>query len=352
MQFGGQKPPVGIIFDSDAGNTIDSTLALALLYGFEGKNEVRVVSTSVSKSSLHAAAFAEVLARFYMGAPSGDFGSFRRPLPMGMSDGGKSPEDTPIIDAVLSRKKDDGTLAYSHGIHKMNDTAEVPALLRNALTAQNDQNAIVVLAGPATNLVTLFDLPGTRELIAQKVRFLAVAAGAYPDGPADPHIKADLAAARKLFADWPGPIVACGRDLGDALPYPAASIEKDFAWSTAHPVVDAYKAVQPMPYDANSWDMAAVLYACHPQDGYFKLSDPGTISISADGHTKFTPTPAGKHRYLIFDPAQKERVLKVYTEMASAKPVVRAPRFPRPAQKKDAVEPAKPEAAKPESKKP
>ena len=38
MQFPEQgKPPVEIIFDSDLGNRIDDTLALALLYGFDGK---------------------------------------------------------------------------------------------------------------------------------------------------------------------------------------------------------------------------------------------------------------------------------------------------------------------------
>ena len=58
MQFPEQgKPPVGIIFDSDFGNRIDDTLALALLYGFDGKREARVVSVSITKSNLKAAAF-------------------------------------------------------------------------------------------------------------------------------------------------------------------------------------------------------------------------------------------------------------------------------------------------------
>ena len=57
MQFPGQgKPPLGIVFDSDFGNRIDDALALALLYGFDGKNEARVVSMSVTKSNLKAAA--------------------------------------------------------------------------------------------------------------------------------------------------------------------------------------------------------------------------------------------------------------------------------------------------------
>jgi hypothetical protein len=94
-------------------------------------------------------------------------------------------------------------------------------------------------------------------------------------------------------------------------------------------VVDAYRAYKPMPYDAPTWDMTAVLYAVRPQEGYFRLSSPGAISVLDDGRTRFTPAPEGKHRYLILDPTQKERIVKTYTEIASAKPVQRAPRFRR-----------------------
>ena len=73
-----KKPPVGIIFDSDLGNRIDDTLALALLYGFDGKREARVVSVSVSKSNLKAAAFCETVGRFYAGAVSGEFAAAGR----------------------------------------------------------------------------------------------------------------------------------------------------------------------------------------------------------------------------------------------------------------------------------
>jgi hypothetical protein len=84
-----------------------------------------------------------------------------------------------------------------------------------------------------------------------------------------------------------------------------------------------------MPYDAPTWAMAALLYAVRAQEGYFKLSEPGTISVDNDGRTKFTQSPGGKHRCLILEPEQKDRVIKTYTEIASAKPVPRQPRFRR-----------------------
>jgi hypothetical protein len=232
----------------------------------------------------------------------------------------------------------DGKPLYRHGIESLTDTAEVEAVIRNALTAQQDQNAIAVLAGPANNLVRVLDLPGAKDLIAQKVRYLVVAAGAYPTGGPEFSIKTDISAARRLFAEWPTKIVATGSEVGDGLPFPASSIEKDFAWSPAHPVVDAYRSARPMPYDAPSYGMAAALYAVRPQENYFKLSDPGTISVLEDGRTRFTPSAEGKHRYLILDLAQKERIIQTYVELASAKPTPRQPRF---RQQKKADEPAK-----------
>jgi hypothetical protein len=81
-----------------------------------------------------------------------------------------------------------------------------------------------------------------------------------------------------------------------------------------------------MPYDASTAAMAAVLYAVRSKDQLFQLSEPGVITVVDDGRTKFTPSPGGKHRYLIVDPAQKTRIQQVYVEVASAMPVPKAPR--------------------------
>src|SRR5579872_5965808 len=99
MQFGAQgKPPAGTVFDCDMGNSIDDALALAMLYGLQGKNETRVLSISVTKPNLKAAAFCDAIDRFYMGPP-GPFGGGM--LPVGMALTGKMPEDTPMLTAPL-----------------------------------------------------------------------------------------------------------------------------------------------------------------------------------------------------------------------------------------------------------
>ena len=316
MQFQSPgRPPVGVVFDADLGNTIDDALALAMLFGFQGKSESRVLSVSTTKSSLAAAMFADVLVRFYTGEP----GPFAPAIPIGLSLSGNMSAPNPMLDAVV------GNPTYPRTIVKMNDTADPLALIRNALSAQFDQNAIVLLTGPATNLAGLLSLPGAPPLIAQKVRYLVVAADALT--------MSDLPAARRLFAAWPTPVVLAPGELANALPFPAASIDKDFAWSDAHPLVAAYRAFRPMPYDAAGVAMAAALYAVRPQENYFKLSDPGVITLGDDGRIRIDPAPNGKHRTLIFDPAQKDRIQQIYAETASTRPVGRAQRL-RPPQKK------------------
>ena len=62
MQFGPQgKPPVGTVFDCDMGNSIDDALALAMLFGLQGKNETRLISLTVTKPNLNSAAFADAV---------------------------------------------------------------------------------------------------------------------------------------------------------------------------------------------------------------------------------------------------------------------------------------------------
>jgi hypothetical protein len=290
MQFpGAAKPPVGIVFDS-AMNTAGDVLALAMLHGFDGKDQARIAAISISSGDLRAVQFCDAVRAFYASATTGVAAMFMHAAPIGLADA-KPTAETPMFSK----------LAYESTVKSINDTADPATLIRNMLEAQYDQNAAIVLSGPATDLAHALALYGTKDWIERKVKLLCVA---------EPGLDADPAAARQVFAGWPTPIVTVGREIGEALPFPADSIEKDFAWSTADPIVDAYRAYQPMPYDAPSCAMAAMLYAVHPNDGYFKLSG------------------SGNPRALLLDPEQKERIIRTYIEMASAKPVPRKPRRP------------------------
>jgi len=315
-QPGAGKPAAGAFFDTDF-STIDSVLATALLYGLQGSNDCRVAIISLSRPNLAVAGFADAVERFYHGPAA----TFAQLPPIGMITEGSPGETSPAFVAPFQKKKPDGTPVYKNEVKTVIETGDPNTLFRNYLEAQYDQNAFFVLGGPATNLAGALEFPGLKDLIEAKVRCLVVAGGAFPAGPAEARIKADIPAARKLFAEWPTPIVAAGFEIGAALEFPGASIDKEFAEAAPdNPVAEAYRAYQAMPYDTPSWAMAAALYAARPKEGYFQVSDPGKIGVDRDGRTSFAASEKGSHRYLIVDPAQKDKIIQAYVQLASAKP--------------------------------
>jgi hypothetical protein len=334
----------GVIFDSDMGANIDAAIALAVLYGSASK--VKLIGITTSNPGLEAAAFADVMARFYTTGGKLNTTPAHYHFPIGYAGDGKS--GTGMLSKALALKAPDGSSVFGVNVTTLNDTAEVGITVRNALTSQKDGEAVLVVAGPATNLIRSMAMRGTMDLIAAKVGVLVLAAGDFSGTGTDPRIKSDIAGARKLFAEWPSPIVVVGREVGAAVPFPRASIASDYTWAPAHPVVEAYKAYKPLPYDANSQAIIAALYAADPKDDLFRLSEPGRIEVSDDGRTKFVPTAAGKSRYILpgSDPEWESRAVKAFTTLASAKPAAPMGRGPRP-QQQAKPDPAKPDPAKP-----
>jgi hypothetical protein len=286
MQTQERRPTPAVIFDSSIEDEIGQVLALTMLLAYESRREIRMASLSVSRNNLKIAAFCSLMARFFGMSPA-----------IGMAaDGPSSTTVPPMIEAVLTKRTEDDKPMYAPAVSRMNDTADPVALIRNALTAQQDQNSVVILAGPPINVLGLLALPGSQQLIQKKVRTLVVAAPFK-----------DTEGMKKVLAEWPSPVVSAGEDLGQALPFPAESIEKDFEWAANHPLVDAYRAAKTMPYDARSTAMAAVLYAIHPEDNFFGLSDTSEL-------------PQNKHRQLATNPESTARVIQSYREAVSTKP--------------------------------
>jgi hypothetical protein len=261
-----------------------------------------------------------------------------------MRTAGKAGETPSAVSAPFLKMKPDGKPERVNQVRTVIDTGDPNTLFRNYLEAQYSQNAFFVLAGPATNLAAALEFRGMKELIADKIKYLVVSGGAFPSGAAEANIRADVAAAKKVFAEWPTPIIAAGSEVGTAFEFPGASIDKEFAAnSPGHPVAEAYRAWKAMPYNAPASALAAALHAGRPKEGYFNLSESGTITVHDDGRTSFA-AGAGKHQFLIADPSKKEKVVQAYVDLTSAKPVF-PQRFRPPAAvnlKKPAEEPDKP----------
>lgn len=292
MQFGRGKPSAGAFYDSDF-TSIDSLLAVSVLYGLQGKNDCRVAMISCSRPNLGVVGFVDAVERFYHGPGR----NFAQVVPIGMITTGE-PGGTPraYTEPFKSGK-------YTNQVKSVIDTADPNTLYRNYLLAQSDRNAFFVLAGPATNLAGALDFRGMKELIAAKIKYLVIAAGS--------NFQADGPAAKKLLAEWPTSIVVAGKEIGEALEFPGSSIAKEFAANTPdNPVADAYRAWLPSLSNTASCAMSAALYAGRPKEGYFKLSEPDDSAPD-------------KRQHLILDPGQKDKIIQTYVELASAKPVIR-----------------------------
>ncbi|HKD07847.1 MAG TPA: hypothetical protein VKB79_18255 [Bryobacteraceae bacterium] len=342
MQFGRGKPSAGAFYDSDF-TTIDQVLAVGLLNGLQGKNDLRVAIVTMSRPNLAAVGYIDMVERYYRG-PAGNFAQVP---PIGMRTVGSAGETSPAFTAPFQNAK------RQNRVKTVIDTGDPNTLFRNYLEAQYDQNAFFVLAGPATNLAAALDFRGMKELIAAKAKYLVAA---LPSSC----VRADVAAARKLFAEWPTRIIVAADDVGEAAPFPGASIDKEFAGiNPDNPFGDAYKAYKPMPYDAPSAALAAALYAGRPKEEYFKVSEPGAATVRDDGTIAFAPAAQGKHQTLSVDPAQKDKIVQAYVELCSAKPVLpqrfrppvaadgKAPDAKTPDAKAPAPKPAEPKAAEP-----
>ena len=321
MQARGGALLPGIVFDSDMGRNIDAALALTMLYGL-GRG--RLIAVGISHSNLDAAAFCDVVARFYIGDAAARNTGNSGVLPFGLLEDGAKLDDPAMLTVPLGMRGADGQPAFRHGIRSLNDTADPAVAFRNALLTQQEKQGIAVMAGPATNMARLLALNGAKNIVATKLRLLVMAAGEFGGGAPDPRIVADIMAARRVLAEWPTPIVAVGVEAGNAAPFPDETIAVDFGLMSNHPIIPAYRAYREkhsLPKGAApAQAVLAALYAANVDAAYLRLSPPGTIEIDDAGRTRFKESATGTHRYLIIDPAQKEAVTKAFIALATTKP--------------------------------
>jgi purine nucleosidase len=300
----GNQASVGVVYNTSMSRP-DAALALAALYVFASRIESRVNGVCVGGVGLDTAVFCDVVARFYGPAPR----SSNTTLPVGLAALNPLPPDPPMVRPALERKKESGDPLYARGVRTLTDTALAESMLRNAITFTPECS--IVLSAPATWLMKSLDILGSKELYAKRVkRLVLVDAGG---------LQKDPAALRRLAAEWPGPVVVCGRDVGEALAFPAARLDQLFAWAPANPVVDAYKAFKAMPYDAPLFDVAAVHYAVHPDSGLFDLSEPGTLTVGSDGGITVAGGD-GRVQKLMVSAAKRSEALEALITVASAKP--------------------------------
>ena len=312
--------PVSLIFDTDIGNDVDDVLAQGMIHSLQSRGACCLLAVTVTKDSDLAGPFVDAINTFYG----------RGDTPIGVVRPGKTPEPGKFLP--MAAEKRGAGFRYPHDLLSSKDAPEAVSLLRKTLAAQPDGSVSIAQVGFSTNLARLLDskadeaspLSGV-ELIQQKVKLLSVMAGAFTDINGNKHyceynVVQDIANCRKLADEWPTPVVWSGFEIGIALPYPADSIVNDYGYVSDHPLAEAYRRYEQQPHDRPTWDLTSVLYAVHPDRGYFDLSPSGRVIVEADGFTKFEPQAHGKHRYLKLMEAQRSRALEALVQLSSQPP--------------------------------
>jgi len=311
-----------IIFDTDMGNDIDDALALGLIHALQSRGECKLLAVTLSKDNTWAGPFVDVVNTFYG----------RGEIPIGVVRNGVTPEDGTYLRPTLETKNHNGQPAFAYDLKKGEDAPDAVTVLRQTLASQADQSVVMVQVGFSTNLTRLLKSKGDAnssltgiELVKQKVRLLSIMAGAFCDINGKPHaeynVVMDQNSSSYLFENWPGQIVASGYEIGEAILYPAESIQLDYRYVEQHPLRVAYELYLKFPYDRPTWDLTSVLYAIRPERNYFGLSPAGQILVDPDdGVTQFIEKTDGKHRYLQVDDQQCRRIGELFTHLCSQPP--------------------------------
>jgi inosine-uridine nucleoside N-ribohydrolase len=299
-----------VIFDTDMGNDVDDALALGMLHALTSRGECQLIGVTLTNAHSAAVPYVKMVNRFY-GRGDLPVGAAMRALNGGTQDG--------YLSAALREAPE----RYRNG----DNNAQPAVMLLRRLLAGSGEKVTIVQTGFSTNLAGLLDSKADEispldgmALVREKVALVVAMAGDFSGGGPEYNVRIDVASAQKVFERWPTPVIFSGFEIGRDLLYPAAAIERDFQYAKWHPLAASYRAYKKMPYDRPTWDLTAVLEAVRP--GYFGHSATGTVTVAADGATKFAAGP-GDRRYLRLDAARSGEILAVLELLASEPPLSR-----------------------------
>jgi len=314
-------PPVNIILDSDMADNVDDVGDHALLWSLANSGQVKVLALVLSSTNNYSAPTARVLAN-YFGHPNVLIGAYQ----------GNIPNATGATSSLYTQQ-----VAARFGVP--GDTrANYPdavAVYRQALAAAPNGSVYIVSGGFCEPLMGLLQsgadsispLTGP-QLVAQKVAYLISAAGTFPSSGSNPssNFLFDPNGASYVFANWPGPIVSVGTEVGgDVITGPAASADP-----TKNPVKYAYNLFCNNGANcANSvpaWTQVAILYAVTGLGSNFFVGGLNGSSVVENssgplpGTNTWSQTPNNQQSYIekSISAAQMETILSPYVQTAGS----------------------------------
>ena len=178
-------------------------------------------------------------------------------------------------------------------------------LYRRLLSAQPDHSVNIVSIGFLSCLAQLLEsepdsyssLSGV-ELVRSKVKCIYMQGGVFGEAvEPDFNFAQGITFAKTFFRNWPREVdmIFSPMEVGQDVEYTPEQVVTDVSWTDTHPIKQVY-----MHYDCNTgqrmWDVMSVIQAVEG-DALFSLSARGTVQLTDNAETIFTPSPTGNCRY-------------------------------------------------------
>jgi inosine-uridine nucleoside N-ribohydrolase len=295
---GDESAPPRLILDTDYRTDVDDPGTLAMIHALQTLAKVKLIGVLATTDGASLVGAIDAVNTYYG----------RGDIPIG------------LIAAELATAGGDPygpTLANTRLYPSRQTNATAPdatVLYRRLLHQAPDQSVKILVIGGQNGIDELMrskadhrhdgiDRTGM-QLIREKVSELVIMGGDFsaPDRT-ESNIRRGAAAAQRVAADWPTPVVYSGWELGSGIMTGAALSEP-----LRNPVARAYELFGgsgPVGTigDRDSWDQTAALYAVAglTWEGrrLWSLSEPQEISFTDDGCSRWTPSPASNRCYLI-----------------------------------------------------
>ncbi|MEN7549395.1 nucleoside hydrolase [Rapidithrix thailandica] len=284
-----QSSPCPVIFDTDMGPDYEDAGALALLHTYADSGYVKILATMTSNRSPYAAQVVQIINTYYRGS--------RLPV-------GKPGQEAPVKGA-WQKWPEFAIKQYARLLPPNHNYEKAVNLYRKQLAAQPDKSVRIISTGFFSNLDKLLTsapdsispLTG-KELVKQKVQFLAASAGWLPMGK-DFNIVMDTKASTHVLEEWPTPLIFCTFEIGSSV-----KTGKTFQKLTPNnPAAGIYQYC--MGYEGvdndgrMSNDMITVMLASRGYQPYFLLQA-GTMKLDERQNTYWESDITGNHFRLFY----------------------------------------------------
>ena len=285
-----------VILDTDIGSSTDDLFTLEMLYRYEDEGRCRLLGVVVDREGEDCAACADVM-NTYFGHGNTSIGLVRNGI------------ENPVVwidyKALPTHTDSNGNLMFQRSVADYSQLPDGWQLYRRLLAAQPDHSVSIVSIGFVTCLAQLLQseadnyspLDGV-ELVRRKVKCIYVMGGVFGEAlEPDFNFAQGISFAQTFFSLWPQEVdmVFSPMEVGQELEYTPAQVIADIDWTDAHPIKQVY-----MNYNCDTgqrmWDPMAAIHAVEG-DSHFTLSPRGTVQLTHNAETRFTPSAIGNCRY-------------------------------------------------------